>query len=60
MLGMYGIALLKEIGFKEVYCSYKQNSREDLIKEFGAIPIFDGIRLLIYIAYVETFLLIVK
>jgi D-arabinose 1-dehydrogenase-like Zn-dependent alcohol dehydrogenase len=48
MLGLYGITLLKEKGFEEVYCSgHHQATREDLIKSFGGIALTDGKLLLI-------------
>jgi threonine dehydrogenase-like Zn-dependent dehydrogenase len=42
MLGLYGIALLKHLGFKQVYCTGHQEARRGLIKSFGAIPIING------------------
>ena len=43
MLGLYGCALLKEMGFKTVYCSgYFETTRNELVKKFGAIPIQNG------------------
>ena len=45
MLGLYGCALLKEMGFKEIYCSgHHESNRDDLIRKFGAIPLRDGKR----------------
>ena len=41
MLGLYGIALLKELGINQVYCSGRQALREPLIQEFGAIPMIN-------------------
>ena len=41
MLGLYGIALLKELGINQVYCSGRQTLREPLIQEFGAIPMIN-------------------
>lgn len=42
MLGLYGCALLKELGFEKVYCSGNQKARSDLITKFGAIPLDNG------------------
>lgn len=42
MLGLYGCALLKELGFSEIYCLTKQPKRHDLIERFGAIPVYNG------------------
>jgi hypothetical protein len=43
MLGLYGCALFKELGFKEVYCSGRNlEQRANLIERFGAIPIENG------------------
>jgi hypothetical protein len=43
MLGLYGCALFKELGFEEVYCSgHQESNRAALIKKFGAIPLIDG------------------
>lgn len=42
MLGLYGCALFKELGFTHVYCSGQRKNRSDLIEKFGAIPLFSG------------------
>lgn len=42
MLGLYGCALLNELGFNKVYCSGNKKVRDDLIRSFGGIPIFEG------------------
>ena len=48
MLGLYGCALLKEMGFKTVYCSgHHQSTRAELVKKFGAIPIQNGILIIL-------------
>lgn len=39
MLGLYGCALLKSMGYGEIYCTGHQNNRRELIKKFGAIPV---------------------
>ena len=43
MLGLYGIALLKQLGISQVYCCGHQEARREIIKSFGAIPIINGI-----------------
>jgi threonine dehydrogenase-like Zn-dependent dehydrogenase len=42
MLGLYGCALLKELGFSTVYCSGLKSNRSVLIEEFGAYPLDHG------------------
>jgi hypothetical protein len=42
MLGLYGCALLKTMGFGDVYVIGHQTNRRDLIKKFGAIPVTSG------------------
>ena len=42
MLGLYGCVLLKEFGFKHVYCSGNHPGRDKLIERLGAIPINIG------------------
>ncbi len=42
MLGLYGCALLRELGFSKVYCSGVRSHRSALISQFGAIPVYDG------------------
>jgi hypothetical protein len=43
MLGLYGCALFKELGFKEVYCSgHHEIDRSEMIKKFHAIPLNNG------------------
>ena len=42
MLGLYGCAILKELGFEEVYCTGHQENRRSLIERFGAIPVTPG------------------
>ena len=42
MLGLYGCALLKEFGFKHVYCSGNHPGRDKFIAKLGAIPISIG------------------
>ena len=43
MLGLYGCALLKTMGFGEIYVTGNQTNRVELIKKFGAIPVTSGI-----------------
>ena len=42
MLGLYGCALLKELGFNKIFCTGHQKNRHEIIKKFGAIPISNG------------------
>ncbi|CAF0709770.1 unnamed protein product [Brachionus calyciflorus] len=44
MLGLYGCALLKELGFEKVYCSGNKKIRDDLVMGFGGIPIIDEVK----------------
>lgn len=44
MLGLYGCALFRELGFNQIYCSgHHDTDRSRLIEKFGAIPIKNGI-----------------
>ena len=42
MLGLYGCVLLKELGFKHVYCSGNHPGRDKLVSRLGAIPLSIG------------------
>lgn len=39
LLGIYGCALLKEMGVSQIYCLEVNESRFELIQKFGALPI---------------------
>ncbi|XP_065175166.1 D-altritol 5-dehydrogenase-like [Sycon ciliatum] len=42
LLGVYGVALLKDRGFATVYCSDVHQGRLETVQKFGATPILSG------------------
>lgn len=42
MLGFYTVAALRELGYDTVYCSGNHVRRAEFLKQFGAIPIYNG------------------
>lgn len=42
MLGFYTVAALRELGYDTVYCSGNHTRRAEFLKNFGAIPIYNG------------------
>jgi threonine dehydrogenase-like Zn-dependent dehydrogenase len=42
MLGLYTIAVLRELGYETIYCSGNRIRRAEFVKRFGAIPIYNG------------------
>lgn len=42
LLGLYTIAALRELGYETVFCSGNRLARAEFLKNFGAIPIYNG------------------